>query len=163
MSSPGQGWVCFVDAKLVEEGCAHSEPAGLFLLNTSVLLITLLKCLKFLVQTHLRGLLQCRVGGEETSEPPAPSHRRELPWISLLWGMGVCFAPSSDPRIVLTPPTEQLEQLALSRRTIKIPEPFRPRDPGPPHSEVSCALSSEACSWLGSVAWPVASRDLHPP
>lgn len=125
---------------LVEEGCVHSEPAGLFLLNTSVLLITLLKCLKFLVQTHLRGLLQYRVGGEETSEPPAPSHRRELPWKSLLWGMGVCFATSSDPRIVLTPPTKQLEQLALSRRTIKIPEPFRPGDAGPAAIEKSAVL-----------------------
>ena len=144
----------------VEEGCARSEPAGLFLLNTSVLLIALLKCLKFLVQTHLRGLLQYQVGGEETSEPPAPSHRRELPRKSVLWGMGARFATSSDPRILLTPPTEQLEQPALSCRTIKIPEPFRPRDSGPPRRVCS---ELEACSWSGSVAWPVAPGDLHPP
>lgn len=46
----------------VGEGGARSGPAGLFLLNTSGLLITLFKCLKFLVQAHLRGLLEYGVG-----------------------------------------------------------------------------------------------------
>lgn len=65
----------------VEEGCAHSELTGLPLLNTSVLLITLFKCLKFLVQAHLRKLLKCggrRLKGKETSKPPAPSQGSEL-------------------------------------------------------------------------------------
>lgn len=66
----------------VEEGCAHSEPAGLPLLSTSVLLITPFRCLRFLVQAHLKGLLKCgggRLEGEEASKPPAPSQGSELP------------------------------------------------------------------------------------
>lgn len=64
----------------VEEGWAHSEPAGLFLLKTSVLLIALFKCLKFLVQAHLKGLLQYQ--GWEGRQPASlqpPSHGRRLP------------------------------------------------------------------------------------
>ena len=53
-----------------EEGCAHSDSAGHPFLNTSVLLITPLKCLRFLVQAHLKELLKCgggRLEGEEAS------------------------------------------------------------------------------------------------
>lgn len=66
----------------VEEGCVHSEPAGLPLFNTSVLLITLFKCLTFLVHAHLWGLLKCgggRLAGQEASHPPVPSQGSDLP------------------------------------------------------------------------------------
>lgn len=69
----------------MEGGCAHSEPAGLPLLNTSALLITSFRCLRFLVSAHLKGLLQCgggRSAGEEASYPPGPSQGSELPWKS---------------------------------------------------------------------------------
>lgn len=66
----------------VEEGCVHSEPTGLPLFNTSVLLITLFECLRFLVQAHLWGLLKCgggRLEGKEASHPPVPSQGSDLP------------------------------------------------------------------------------------
>ena len=117
----------------VEEGWAHSEPAGLFLLKTSVLLIALFRCLKFLVQAHLRGLLQYQVGGEAASKPPAP-----LPREGAAWEISGEIVTSSSPL-----PQSSQDSGALSCRTIKIPKPSL-SGPGLPCREVSCALISEA-------------------
>lgn len=63
VSCPGQGWVCFVDTRLGGRGLCPLRAGGLPLLNTSVLLITPFRCLRFLVRAHLEGLLQRGRGG----------------------------------------------------------------------------------------------------
>lgn len=94
VSCPGQGWVCFVDTRLGGRGLCPLRAGGLPLLNTSVLLITPFRCLRFLVRAHLEGLLRGgggRLDGEEARKPPAPP--REVRCLSnLRWrGMRACL------------------------------------------------------------------------
>lgn len=83
-----------MDARLGGRGLCPLRAAGLPLLNTSVLLITPFRCLRFLVRAHLKGLLQRgggRLDGEEASKPPAPP--REVSCLrNLCWrGMQACL------------------------------------------------------------------------